>query len=411
MKTIGIIGGGASGMVASIYASKKENKVTILERNDIIGKKILVTGNGRCNYFNSRQNLSYYHSDNFENLEKIITIDRVFEVEKFIRKIGIIPKIKDGYYYPFSNQAATIRNALLIELKHKNVEIKTNVLVKDVRKDRELFEVITNDGTMKFDKVIITTGSIASFKKDYYFNGYQLATNFKHSITPVLPALVQLEVLDDKKFLKKWAGVRSDAVVSLYEDGKLIKEEVGEVQFTDYGISGICVFNLSRFVSRGLYLNVSEVIKINFLPNLSSFDINDCLSLLEEQDNLAKDRTIRELLAGILNEKLVDVILDISSIDGFLYFNDLTDLEKVKLASNLISFEVKITATRPYSCAQVVTGGVKLDEIDSDTMESKLVKGLYFAGEILDVDGDCGGYNLTFAFLSGMLAGISCGER
>lgn len=405
MSKVAVIGGGASGLVAAIYASAN-NKVTILEKNLNCGKKILATGNGKCNYGNIDQNLEHYHSNNEELLGTIITDVALTEISKFFKSLGIIPKIKNGYYYPFSNQASTIRNALFLEAGKRNIQIKTQFLVDDIKKINNKFLVKSKTETLEFDKVIIATGSIASQKPTSDKTGYDFALSFKHQLVKPLPALVQLKL--KANYLKEWAGIRTDVIVSLYEDNKKIKEETGEIQLTDYGISGICVFNLSRFVSRGLSVNKKEVVKINFLPFIKSNDITECLEWLEEQNKITNSRTIKELLEGILNDKLVKVILKESNIDNNQRWIDLSKTKKEDLITKLITFTVEVKETNNIMNAQVCTGGVKLSEINTNTMESKKVKNLYFAGEVLDVDGDCGGYNLTFAWITGRQAGLSC---
>ena len=410
MSKIAIIGGGASGLVAAIYASSPNNQVTILEKNLICGKKILVTGNGKCNYGNTDQDLSHYHSDNEEMLSKIITDRALIEIFNFFKSLGIIPKIKNGYYYPFSNQASTIRNALLLEVEKRKINIKTQFLVNNIKKVNNKFLVESLEEKEEFDKVIIATGSLASIKQKEEVTGYNMAVSLGHTLIEPLPALVQLRLDQNANYLKKWAGIRTDVVISLYEDGKKIKEESGEIQLTNYGISGICVFNISRFASRGLSENKKETVKINFLPFIASNDKDYPLKWLDEQASIIKNRTIKELLEGILNEKLVKVFLEESKLNGKEKWTNLTESKKEQLIKNLTSFEVKIIKTNDLINAQVATGGVPLSEINPHTMESLKVKNLYFTGEVLDVDGDCGGYNLTFAWITGYLAGLSSKE-
>lgn len=410
MTKIAVVGGGASGLVAAIYASGTNNKVTILERNPICGKKLLVTGNGRCNYGNVDQDLKHYHSNNAELLNKIITDTALVEIFNFFTSLGIVPKIKNGYYYPFSNQASTVRNALLLELDKRHVEIKNQFLVNSIKKINNKFIIASPVEALEFDKVIIATGSNASIKEPIEKTGYDLALSFGHTIIKPLPALVQLKMSPTTKYLKEWAGIRTDAIVTLYEDNHKIKEELGEVQLTDYGISGICIFNLSRFVSRGLSENKKEVITINFLPFLNTNDKSKVLKWLDEQNKITNKRTLKQLLEGTLNDKLVKVILKESNIDNQKSWLALTNLEKESLVTNLVSFKSEIIKTNNMLSAQVCTGGVSLKEINPLTMESLKVSNLYFTGEVLDVDGDCGGYNLTFAWLTGKLAGLSCKE-
>ena len=392
-----IIGGGASGLVAAITASKnKNNNVTLIEKNQTLGKKILATGNGKCNYYNSDQNIKHYNSTNNDIIEKIITKENTKSVEEFFNKLGIIPKIKNGYYYPFSNQATTIKNALVNEVE-KNTKVLLETTVEEITKINNNFQIKTNNGIITCDKVIIATGSKASPKTGSTGDGYKFLKDFNHTIIDVLPALVQLKTKGN--FLKDWSGIRTDVEVSLYINDKLIKMDQGELQLTNYGVSGICIFNLSRFVPIAINNNEKVQVKINFLPFT-----NDPKTLLKE---LSNNKSINDILEGILNNKLVSVILNKSSINKTKKYNELSTKEKEVLIENLTNFTLDVIGTNSYEECQVCSGGIPLTEINTTTMESKIIKNLHIVGELLDVDGDCGGYNLTFAWITGLLAGKS----
>lgn len=401
MKVI-VVGGGASGLVSAIFAAKNNNDVLILDNNSICGKKILMTGNGKCNYWNSDWNIKHYHSNNIEILEKLITNENEEKVLNFFDSIGIIPKIKNGYYYPYSNQATTIETALIKEAELNNVKIKNNTCVLDIYKNGERYIVKTIDNEYSADNVILALGSKASIKGVY--NGYDLVKKLGHNIIKPLPALVQLHGVGN--YFKEWSGVRQDVKVSLVENGNLIRDEIGEIVLTDYGISGICVMQLSGMVSRGLDLKKEEKVIINFAHWITD-NIDDFIRWLNERNKKVIGRTITELLDGILNYKLVNLLIKKSKIKPNMQWNEIDINLKKELAKNIILFEVKIIATNSFDKAQVCTGGVPLTEINIETMESNKNKGLYIIGELLDVDGDCGGYNLGFAWLSGMIAGNS----
>ena len=400
MQDIFIIGGGASGLVASIYAKCENNRVTILEKNHFIGKKILVTGNGRCNYWNSDQNIDHYHSANKDILEEILTLDNQEEILSFFDKIGIIPKIKNGYYYPSSNQARTILNALETEIRKRDIEIKCDTNVINIRKEGDKFLIITEtDEYFLADKVILATGSKAYYQGE--INSYDLALNFNHSIVPVNPALVQL-ITAKAPYLHQWSGIRTDVELSLTYEDTLVKKESGEIQLTDYGVSGICVFNIS-----GL-LNKHKIRKYQLLLNFVPFIKEDILNWLDKQNKKLYARTIGELLEGILPSKLVSVILSQSELSYDLVWDNLSEEQKSNLGLFLTTFPLEIVDTKGYDMAQVCSGGVALIEINPTTCESFIENGLYITGEVLDVFGDCGGYNLGFAWISGMLAGNGC---
>ena len=390
MSRIIVIGAGFAGLVSAITCKKNNpsNEVIILEKLNVPGKKILVTGNGRCNYYNSKQEKKFYHTNNIDFIDNI---DK--EVNKsleFYNNLGIIPTIKDGYYYPYSKEASTIRNALLEECDRLKIKIETDYKVFKIYKDNDF---IIND-SLTCDRLIIATGSL-SYYKDIDFSGYEIAKGFGHNLVKLVPSLVQL--VCSGNYFKKWAGIRSDANLSLYIENELIKEERGEVMLTDYGLSGICIFNLSGDASRALSDNLKVRININFLPFLTQ----NIYKFLEE-----RDMSIKSSLSRILNSKLVDIIIQKSNLNSNSSFKELSDEEKDNLVDNLLSFKVEVIDTKGFANSQVTSGGIDTKEVDRNTMESKLVKGLFFAGEILDVDAICGGYNIAFATLSGIKAGI-----
>lgn len=408
MKVI-VVGGGASGLVSAIFASMNGNEVTILERNSFCGKKILVTGNGKCNYWNVDQDISHYHSTNLELLSKIVTPEIQEKVLAFFDTLGIVPKIKNGYYYPYSNQATSIQTALILQAQLSGVKFVNNVYVQSITKENNIYNIETSNGIFLADRVIMATGSKASPKTGSDGNGYNLITRLGHSIIKPLPALVQLN--GDGKHFKDWAGIRQDVTVRLIEDDHFVREETGEIILTDYGISGICVMQLSRMVAKGLEANKSECILINFVPWLTSNE-NEFIEWMNVRTKRVKRRTVRQLLDGILNYKLVNLMVKESKIDSDSQWQELNANSKLLLAKNIVSFEQKIISTHTFDKAQVCSGGVPLTEINPHTMESLKNKGLYIIGELLDVDGDCGGYNLGFAWISGILAGnaITKGE-
>ena len=397
MKRVVVVGAGASGLIASIFASRN-NEVIILERNSSPLKKLLLTGNGKCNYFNDNQDINNYNSSNIDLVKQIITKNNITNVLDFFDRIGIIPKIKNGYYYPYSNLSNSIKEALLKEASLNKVKIITNYLVEDIKKENNKF-IINSDITC--DYLILSTGSKAYPKTGSDGIGYELLKKFGHKIIKVLPSLTQ--VIGNKVY--DWAGIRVDAKVSLYENNTFIKSEEGELQLTKTGLSGICIFNLSGKLKRGLDNGNKEDIVINFLPF-----VNNIKSFLEDRDAKVKNRTIIELLEGLINYKLVKIILKESKIDENKHYKELSNNERELLFNNLINFKLNIIDTNSFDNAQVCSGGIPLTEININTMESKIVSNLFIIGELLDIDGICGGYNLTIAWVSGMIAGKYIGD-
>lgn len=385
MSNVCIIGGGVSGVISALYASKNGNKVTILEKNNDILKKLLITGSGRCNYFNSDQNIKHYHSKNEEYLNEIIIKENINELYKFYDNIGIVPKIKDGYYYPYSNMAISVKNAIVNEILKSNIKVIYNYNVTNIDYKNNKF-IINND--KYFDKLVISTGSKAYPKTGSDGFGYNLVKKLGHTINEVKPALVSLKSNDE--ILNIISGVRASAKISLYHFDELLKEETGEVQFVKNEVSGICTFNLSYLVTK------NNNVRINFMPFTENYD-----DFMLKNEN----KKIKEILNGILNPKLIIAIIKRCNVDEEKYYSELSKKEKNLLKENLISFRIDIKEKGPFDKAQICMGGVPLTEIDVKTMKSKINESLYITGEMLDVNGDCGGYNLTFAFISGYLSG------
>ena len=398
MKEVLIIGGGASGLTAAIIAARNGKKVTIIESNNKCGKKLLLTGNGKCNFWNIDQDLSHYHSSTPNLIKNFITEERKESVLKFFDSLGITYKTKNGYYYPFSNQSFTVNNALILECQKLNIEIITDITVEKIIKDK-YFIINPDKENIKAKNIIIASGSKAYPKTGSNGQGYELAKSLNHSIIKPLPALVKLK--GDEKFFKNWSGIRTDVKISLLIDNKNIKSETGEIQLTDYGISGICVFNLSSKAAIALNQNKNVQVSINFMPFT-----NNCQKYL---NNINKNchKTIGELLEGILHYKLVDIILKKANIQRKLLLKNLSSKELNNLIDALTNFKIEIKSTHTFDHAQVCSGGIPLNELNPNTLESLKNKNLYFVGEIIDIDGDCGGYNLGWAWMSAITAGKS----
>lgn len=383
-----VIGGGASGLVAAIHAAMN-NEVILLEKNKICGKKITITGNGKCNFFNEDFSLKHFNSSDlklipsFENVkEKILTL---------MKQIGVEYYEKNGYYYPLSNQATTVQNALIKEALVRKVTIVQEVEVTKIKKLNQ-FEIETNQGNFKADKVILATGSKAYPKTGSDGLGYEILKEMGHTIIPIKPALTSMET---NPFYKELSGVRTNAVVKLYRNDNLLKEETGEIQFTDYGVSGICVMNTSNLAQP------HDLLKIDLVPTIS-----DIISYLDLKNQTVKNRTIQELLDGLLNYKIVNLILKLSSLSNQDTWQQIPTEKKQVLANYLKKLSFNVTGLKGFERSQVCKGGLSLQEVSSN-FESKKISGLYIVGELLDVVGDCGGYNLAFAFMTGMIAGGS----
>ncbi len=375
MKKIIIIGAGFAGLVSAINVKNDNNEVILLEKNKEVGSKILVTGSGKCNYYNEDISLDKYHSNN--DLKDYIDLFELEKTKDFYSSLGIIPYIRNGYYYPITKESKTIRDTLYNECISKDIKIINNFEVTDIKKNNNQYEVIGKDKYI-CDYLIIATGSKSYYKST---NTYDLLSKLNLKIKKPLPALVQLET-KDKSYLNKWHGVRSEVKVSLYEDDKFIKEEKGEIQLTNYGISGICIFNLSRFVSLGLSHNKKEEIVIDFVPELSKKELSDYIIKYSYLD-------ISNILEKLIDKKIVEIILSKSSNN----VNNIID--------NIKEFKTEIINTKDFSTSQTTIGGLSLDEV-STNFELIKYPNIYVVGEILDVDGDCGGYNIMFSTYSAL---------
>lgn len=397
MSKVVIVGGGASGIVAAIQASNN-HEVILLEANDKCGKKILLTGNGKCNYWNSDISVDNYNTDNTNILNSIISPKNQEEVLSFLENIGIYPRIKNGYYYPYSNQASSVRTLLVNEIERRNIKIIYGFKVESILKNDNSFIIKSNDSEIICDKVILANGSCASPKTGSDGSGYDLAKSLGHSINLVTPSLVQLKGYEN--YFKDWNGVRCDSKVSLYIEEEKVKEELGEIQLTDYGISGIVTFNISGTATKNIELGNKVMVKINFLPTIDNF-----YEWFTNRNKNIPNYTIEELLESVIPYKLMFVLLKKANVDRNSYWDDLTEKEKRNLSNMIENFTLEITGYNDFDKAQVATGGVSLNQINPSTMESNIVSDLYLVGELLDVDGKCGGFNLAFAFISGYLAG------
>ncbi len=398
---IAIIGGGASGLTTAIIAARNQMDVTILERNSDCAKKLLITGNGRCNYWNEEQEISHYYSKDSEKLKEILTKENQKEVLAFFDSLGIIPKIKNGYYYPYSNQSTSIKSAMIKELDRLGVKRIHQFYVETIDEKENKFVINQEKEALEFDCIVLATGSCACPKTGSDGIGYILAKQLGHSIISVLPSLTQLKTANN--ILKEWNGVRAEVLVSLYINGRLKKEEVGEIQFTNYGLSGICIFNLSGLAAKALSNHQNVSVKINFCPWIKEKE--ELFSWLEKRNQELKVKTVEDLLEGFLNYKLIHGLLKYAHLLKESKWEDLDKSSKINLIEQINSLDFVIKETNTFENAQVCSGGVPLSEINLETMESTKTKGLYIVGELLDVDGDCGGYNLGFAWISGILAG------
>lgn len=390
-KKVCIVGGGAAGMIAAIMAARNHAAVTILEHNEKTGKKLLATGNGRCNLTNEKQEKMCYHSEHPELLWDILQNFPFEQTLDFFEKIGIYPVSKNGYFYPSSMQASSVQEVLEMEARFLKVKIKCKEHVKEIKisdtKENPRFSVVTETWQYPADAVILACGSQASEIDGADGSGYTLAKQLGLKVINPLPALVPLK--GKGNYFSKWAGTRIYGKIFLQSQNEIVQTEEGELQLTDYGISGIPVFQLSGLAAKLLQHQHSVTLMIDFLPDVTPKELE---ALLLKRKELCPYKTTKELCIGLFPKKLIEVLVDKK-----------TDLST--LAEKIKKFSMEIVGTKPFSNAQVCQGGVSLEEISPKTMECKKIPGLYLAGELLDADGICGGYNLQWAWSSGACAG------
>lgn len=401
-KNIAVIGGGAAGMMSAITAAKQGSCVTLYERNDRVGKKILSTGNGKCNFANMQLSAEAYFGGEKERISHVLKQFDENDVVSFFEQAGMMIKCKNDYLYPASEQASTVLDILRMQLAQYSVKILCEQKVTEIVPDKKTSTVIvrTTGSEKRYDTVVIACGGSAAPKTGSDGNGVKLAKSLGHKITPVVPALVQLRCMED--YLKAIAGVRQEAQVVLAIDDKVMAVERGEVQFTDYGISGIVVFQLSRIASYALQQKKKIKVYIDCLPDMSAEVFAEFVR--KRKDSRGNVETVEEFFTGMLNKKLMMLFIKLAGLKPTEPFKTAGKDKLNKVFDLCKNFSLTINGTNSFENAQVSAGGVMLDEV-SDTLESLIHKGIFFAGEILDVDGKCGGYNLQWAWSSGYVAG------
>ena len=400
-KQIGVIGGGAAGMMAAITAAREGALVTILERNDRVGKKILQTGNGKCNLGNRALSRECYHSGDPEWTWKALECFHTEDTIGFFQSIGLMVKEKNGYLYPVCEQAAAVLDVLRYELQALGVEIRYQCKITQIeRLASGKLQVSGSEGKWQFDAAIVACGGKAAPATGSDGSGFKIAKKLGHTCIPSVPALVQLRC-QETDLLKGIAGVRVDSEIRILCDGREVCRERGELQLTDYGISGIPVFQLSRTVNYLLRERREVTAQLDFLPDLSPEGYKE---LQAGRKLLQGERTAEEFFTGMLHKKLTASLLKMAGIRLATPMRDITADKIQNYYSLCRSLRLHITESNPYENAQVSAGGVDVREVEP-TMESKLCPGVYFAGEVLDVDGRCGGYNLQWAWTSGYMAG------
>lgn len=408
---IAVIGGGFSGMIAAITAADAGATVTIFEHMKRVGKKILLTGSGKCNISNSDMDIRHFHSGNIDRVKSVLRDASSVDTLAYLEELGLYCRQKNGYIYPFCEQASAVLDVLRFALRDRGIEVYTDTDIKLIEKSPEAKSgssvhsilVKTDSMSFEFDRVIICCGSCANRNTGSDGSGYSIASALGHKIIKPLPALTSLDGEED--FFPSIAGIRTMATVSLFADpdngsSRLLGKEYGQLQFTKTGISGICVFNISRFAVKELDEGIRVKAMIDLLPDVTWSEISD---LGRRRMERFAGRDMEEFFTGLLAKPLGNCILKRCQISLKDKCSTISDEKLLDLCKMIKEFETNIVSYAGFDSAQTTQGGVDLDEV-TDELESRLITGVYFAGEILDVDGVCGGYNLQWAASSAMIA-------
>ena len=393
-----VIGGGAAGMMAALTAADCGHSVLLLERQARVGRKLMATGNGRCNLTNRHAAPQHYHGEDADFCAYALSAFDVETTLQWFESHGLVTVTEDsGRVYPYSNMAGSVLDVLRYALERPDIELHAGCVVTRIRRRGNAFSVETEEGSFSADKVILCAGGAAGSKVGGVMDGYQLAKHLGHHRTALYPSLVQLKT--DPTYPRALKGVKAEARVRILRGREVLAENRGEILFTEYGISGPAVFEISRAAATG---GEGLSVELNFLPD---WEDSSTMDWLQQRRGSAGTRESGTLLAGTLHSRLGQMVCKAA---GFTRqsADTLTDNDLHRIARCLRTFTLDIQGVCGFDQAQVTAGGLRTDEFDPQTMESRLVPGFYACGEVLDIDGDCGGYNLQWAWSSGHLAGL-----
>lgn len=398
MQTVLIVGGGASGMTAALTAAENaENRVILIEKQPRVGRKLLATGNGCCNLTNADLSAGHYFGEDSLFAKPALDYFGLDATLDFFRSLGLLTRTEPGgRIYPYSMQAGSVLDVLRFALDRPNIDLRCETEVLSVKKSGSGFTAETSAGTIKSDKLIIAAGGAAAPKLGGTMSGYKLLQSLGHSRTALHPSLVQIKT--DNTYTRALKGIKTDAGVSVLSGRHMIFVGFGEVLFTEYGLSGPAIFEVSRCASSERDI----VISLDLMPE---YEENEVASLLFERRISGAGRTCEEFLTGILNKRLGQTVLKYGGIALSESISALKDGQLFKAAQSIKNFRFEVTGTTGLENAQVTAGGIRTSEFIGSTLESRLCPGLYAAGEVFDIDGRCGGYNLQWAWSSGRLAG------
>ena len=397
MKTVIVAGGGASGMAAALSAAASpENRVILLERQARVGRKLLSTGNGRCNLTNRNCSPARYHGEEASFAVPVLSSCNPESVLSWFRSLGLVcTEQADGRVYPLSDFASSVLDVLRFALDGAGVRVQTGESVLSACRKDSQFQVVTEKAAYRADAMIIACGGKAGGKVGGVADGYNLLCSFGHRCSKLYPALVPVHT--DTDYPRALKGIRTDAGIQLLNGSALSAEACGEIQFTEKGLSGPAIFDVSRAAA----VNGGEL-ELDLLRSLSRGEV---FSLLQQRRSASPDLEAGNAFVGILHSRLSTVVVKAASVRPSALMKELSDGDLSRMADRAKSFRLRVTGTDSFDTAQVTAGGILTEDFSPDTLESRLVPGLFACGEVLDVDGDCGGYNLQWAWASGITAG------
>lgn len=402
-----VVGAGASGMTAAISAARCGRRTALLEHMECAGKKILSTGNGKCNFTNQVQGMECYRGQDPAFVLPVLKQFGLDETLDFFQEIGIWPKVKrGGYYYPASGQASSVRDALLLELLRLKVSVYYNIGIRSIHKQEDIFCFETKQGCFYSKVCIICTGGKAAKKTGSDGSGIPYIVGFGHKVSDFVPALVQLQ--GKQSFLKELAGIRAEVLLRLYANCTMVSKDRGEIQLTEFGVSGIPAFQVSRYGVYALLKDQPVHVTIDFAPDMEGEELKE---FLWRQKRRNPQGRLFDALIGLWPGKLTPVLLGEAKLSEKVRLKQCGEGEFEALIRQAKGLRIDIVGSKSFDAAQVCAGGVCTDQINPQTMESRLVPGLFFAGEVVDIDGMCGGYNLQWAWSSGWVAGQCGGSK
>lgn len=398
MQTVIVIGGGASGIMAALTAAEdRNNRVVLLERQQRIGRKLLATGNGRCNLSNMGASAENYHGEQADFALPALSRFPPEETLRFFHGLGLLTVTEyGGRVYPYSNAANSVLDVLRFALDRAGVELRCACPAREIRREKTGYTVVTDGEILHADALIVACGGAAGAKLGGVTDGYELLKPLGHKRTALYPALVQLKT--PPEYPRALKGVRAQAQLRLMGGGSLLAESRGELQFTDNGVSGPAVFDVSRAAATG---GAGLTLHADFLPEPGA----DAETLLAERCAAFPALPASEILTGLLHNRLGRMLVKYAGVNAELPLAQLSQVELAALARACTDFQLKVLGTEGFDHAQVTAGGIRTQGFDPQTLESWFMPGLFACGEVLDVDGDCGGYNLQWAWASGRLAG------